>query len=109
DGRFDKSTVFADGLVFPQGVLWYDGAVFCASNPSLWRFGDAGGQAGRREALVSGFKFNGNGCDIHGPFLGPDGRLYWTDGRHGYDIHTRDGQHLQGFASRLWRSRIDGT
>ena len=30
---------------------------------------------GRREELLTGpFKFNGNGCDVHGPFLGPDGR-----------------------------------
>src|SRR3954451_21961687 len=26
DGKFDTSKVFADQLVFPQGVLWHDGA-----------------------------------------------------------------------------------
>ncbi|HEV3343724.1 MAG TPA: hypothetical protein VG125_25350 [Pirellulales bacterium] len=83
DGRFDASQVFADKLVFPQGVLWHDGAVYAASHPSIWRLEDTDGDgvADRREELLTGFKFNGNGCDIHGPFLGPDGRLYWTDGR----------------------------
>jgi putative heme-binding domain-containing protein len=111
DGKFDTSTVFADQLVFPQGVLWHDGAVYTASHPSFWRLEDTRGRgkADRRVELLTGFKFNGNGCDIHGPFLGPDGRLYWTDGRHGYKVKTRDGRELEGLASRIWRCRTDGT
>ncbi len=111
DGRFDKSTTFADGLVFPQGVLWHDGAVYVASHPSLWRLEDTNGdgKADRREEFVTRFNFNGNGCDLHGPFPGPDGWLYWTDGRHGYDITTREGKHLEGLAARIWRCRFDGT
>jgi putative heme-binding domain-containing protein len=111
DGTFDRSTVFADGLVFPQGVLWHDGALYTASHPSLWKLEDPDvkGVATRRTELVSHFNFNGNGCDIHGPFLGPDGRLYWTDGRHGYKVKTREGQFLEGLASRVWRCRPDGS
>ena len=111
DGKFDKSMTFADGLVFPQGVLWHDGAVYVASHPSLWRLEDTNGdgKADRREEFITRFKFNGNGCDVHGPFLGPDGWLYWTDGRHGYDITTREGKHLEGLAARIWRCRFDGT
>jgi putative heme-binding domain-containing protein len=111
DGKFDTSTVFADQLVCPQGMLWHDGAVYIASHPSFWRLEDrqGTGKADRRTELLTGFKFNGNGCDIHGPFLGPDGRLYWTDGRHGYRVKTRDGQELEGFASRIWRCRTDGS
>jgi putative heme-binding domain-containing protein len=111
DGKFDTSTVFADQLVFPQGVLWHDGAVYTASHPSFFRLEDTrgGGKSDRRIELLTGFKFNGNGCDIHGPFLGPDGRLYWTDGRHGYKVKTRNGKELEGLASRIWRCRTDGT
>jgi putative heme-binding domain-containing protein len=111
DGKFDKATLFADQLVFPQGVLWHDGVVYTASHPSFWRLEATRGEskADRRDELLTGFKFNGNGCDIHGPFLGPDGRLYWTDGRHGYKVKTRDGQQLEGLASRIWRCRTDGT
>jgi putative membrane-bound dehydrogenase-like protein len=111
DGKFDKSVTFADGLVFPQGVLWHDGAVYTASHPSIWRLEDTDGdgKADRREEFITRFKFNGNGCDVHGPFLGPDGWMYWTDGRHGYDITTREGQHLEGLAARIWRCRFDGT
>jgi putative heme-binding domain-containing protein len=110
DGRFDSSKVFADGLVFPQGVLWHDGAVYTASHPSIWRLEDPEGRgvATRRVELVSGFHFSGNGCDIHGPFLGPDGRLYWTDGRHGYTVKAH-GETIEGLASRIWRCRTDGS
>jgi putative heme-binding domain-containing protein len=110
DGRFDTSRVFADKLVFPQGVLWHDGALYAASHPSLWKFTDTTGRgkADRREELLTGFNFNGNGCDIHGPFLGPDGRLYWTDGRHGYKVKTKGGRLLEGLAARIWRCRPDG-
>jgi putative membrane-bound dehydrogenase-like protein len=109
DGVFDKVTTFVDDLTFPTGVLWHNGAVYAASHPSVWRFSEtAPGKAGKHEALVSRFNFNGNGCDIHGPFLGPDGWLYWTDGRHGYKVKTREGKTLEGFASRIWRCRPDG-
>jgi putative heme-binding domain-containing protein len=111
DGRFDEMRVFADGLVFPQGVLWHDGALYTASHPSIWKLEDPDdtGAATRRTELATGFNFNGNGCDIHGPFLGPDGRLYWTDGRHGYKLKTSEGTYLEGLASRIWRSRTDGS
>jgi putative membrane-bound dehydrogenase-like protein len=104
DGLFDRATTFADDLTFPTGVLWHDGALYATSHPNLWRFTNSG----KREPLVGRFNFNGNGCDLHGPFAGPDGRLYWTDGRHGYKVHTREGTTLEGFASRVWRCRPDG-
>src|SRR6476660_7718474 len=44
DGKFDTSRVFADGLVFPQGVLWHDGALYTASHPSFWRLEDPEGK-----------------------------------------------------------------
>ncbi len=111
DGRFDKSTTFADGLVFPQGVLWHNGAVYVASHPNIWKLTDTEGglRADKREAFVGTFGFNGNGCDLHGPFLGPDGWLYWTDGRHGYNITSQEGETLEGLAARIWRCRTDGS
>ncbi len=110
-GRFDKSTVFADRLTFPMGVLWHDGAVYTAAAPSLWRLRDTRGKgvADRREELVTKFGSNGNGADIHGPFLGPDGRFYWTDGRHGHEIKRRDGTVMKGLAARVFRCRPDGS
>lgn len=88
DGHFDRSTVFADKLVFPQGCLWYRGAVYTCSSPYLWKLEDTDGDdvCDKRTVLVKSFGFSGNAADIHGPFLGPDGRFYWCDGRHGHEI-----------------------
>src|SRR4029078_3734240 len=56
DGKFDKTTVYADKLVFPQGIVWHDGVVFCSSPPSFWKLEDTDGDgvADKREELVTG-------------------------------------------------------
>ena len=73
DGRFDRSTVFADKMTFPQGAAWYRGALYVASPPSIWRLEDTDGDgvADRREELVQKFGFIGNAADIHGCFSRP--------------------------------------
>ena len=112
DGRFDKSTVFADKLVFPQGIVWHDGAVFCSSPPSFWRLEDADGDlvADRREELVTGFANTGVADDMHGGSLGPDGRIYWCAGRFPHEIHRPGGPVIhKGTAPLVLRCRPDGS
>lgn len=111
DGRFDKSSLFADRMTFPMGAMWHDGALYVASAPSLWRLEDTDGDgvADRRQELVTKFQFGGNACDIHGPFLGPDGWIYWANCQRGFDIRRPDGTLLQGKAAGLFRMRADGS
>ncbi len=111
DGKFDKSTVFADKMTFPMGALWHQGGLYTASPPSLWRLEDTDGDgvADKRQETVTKFGFTGNAADIHGPFLGPDGRLYWCDGRHGHEIQRPDGSIMKGKAARIFRCRPDGS
>jgi hypothetical protein len=40
DGEFDKSTVFADRVMFPEGTLWHDGSLYVAAPPSIWKLTD---------------------------------------------------------------------
>jgi putative membrane-bound dehydrogenase-like protein len=111
DGRYDKSTVFADKLTYPQGVLWHDGAVYTSSPPSLWRLEDTKGQgvADKREELATGFTFTKWADDLHGPFLGPDGRVYWTSGRYAHSVKRPGGEVLvKGDGPRILRCRPDG-
>ncbi len=98
DGIFDKSWTFADKLVFPQGCLWYQGALYTCSSPYLWKLEDTDGDGvcDKRTILVKSFGFSGNAADIHGPFLSPDGRFYWCDGRHGHEIRDLGGGELGG-------------
>jgi putative membrane-bound dehydrogenase-like protein len=111
DGKFDKRTVFADKLVMPQGVLPYRGAVYTASPPSVWKLEDTDGDGvcDKRTEIVTEFGSNGNGADIHGPFLGPDGWLYLCDGRHGHKVTLADGKVDQGLAGGIFRFRTDGS
>jgi putative heme-binding domain-containing protein len=110
DGVYDKSTVFADKMSMPMGVLWHDGAVYSCSPPSLWKLEDTTGKGvcDKRTELVTKFGFTGNAADIHGPFLGPDGLFYWTDGRHGHEIRAGGGT-MKGKAARIFRCKPDGT
>ena len=62
-----------------------------------------------REVVVTGWKMSANAASLHGPIFGPDGWLYLTDGRHGFDIKTKDGRQYKGLGSRIWRVRPDGT
>ena len=110
DGVFDSRTIFATELSLPMGVLWHQGALFVASPPDLLRFDDAGGDgvADQRTVLLTGWNVL-NTASLHGPFLGPDGLLYLTHGRHGYKIATQEGPVLEGMAARIWRCRPDGS
>lgn len=112
DGVFDKATLFAEGLTFPQGALWVYDSLYVMSPPSLRRFADedGDGKAEIREELATGFDFTGNAADVHGPFLHPNGRLYWCHGRKGFAIPDNDtGQIMeQGKAARIWSSQLSG-
>jgi putative membrane-bound dehydrogenase-like protein len=112
DGRFDRSTLYADKMTFPQGAAWYRGALYVASPPSIWRLEDSNddGVADRREELVQKFGFIGNAADIHGCFVTPTGRIAWCDGRHGHEFKDRPGQPAsKGLAARVFSCRADGT
>lgn len=111
DGAFDKSTVFADKMTFPQGAAWLDGSLYVSSPPGLWKLTDTNndGVADEREMIVSGFDYTGNAADVHGPFLHPNGRLYWCHGRKGHKATDRDGKVVhEGLACGIWSCKPDG-
>ncbi|MBI5769559.1 MAG: HEAT repeat domain-containing protein [Verrucomicrobia bacterium] len=113
DGIFDRSTVFADQLAFPMGAVWHEGALFVTSAPGLWRLEDrdGDGRADSRALVATGFKSNGNAADVHGPFLHPNGRLYWCHGRKGHEVYQNGGGALvsKGLGARIWSCRPDGS
>ena len=112
DGVFDRSTVFADKMTLPMGALWHRGALYVASPPNIWRLRDFDddGVADERTILVDTFGFSGNAASIHGCFLGPNGRLYWCDGRHGHEFRDKTGKVTsKGKAARIFSCRLDGS
>lgn len=112
DGSFDKSTVFADKMTFPQGACWLNGSLYVGSPPSLWKLTDTNddGVADKREEIVTGFDYTGNAADIHGPFLHPNGRLYWCHGRKGHKVAQKDGTLVdESLACGIWSCKPDGS
>jgi hypothetical protein len=75
DGRFDESTVFADRMMFPEGAMWFDGSLYVAAPPSIWKLTDTDGDgvADVREEWFEGKTLTGCANDLHGPYLGLDG------------------------------------
>ncbi len=112
DGVFDRSIVFAEGVMFPQGCLWHGGSVYVAGPPSIWRFTDTDGDgvSDTREEWFKGGTLTGCANDIHGPHLGPDGFLYWTKGAFSEQTHRlANGSTLKDQAAHIYRARPDGS
>jgi putative membrane-bound dehydrogenase-like protein len=112
DGVFERSTVFADKMTFPQGACWLNGSLYVASPPGIWKLTDTNddGISDQREMIVGGFDFDGNAADVHGPFLHPNGRLFWCHGRKGHKVVQKDGTLVhEGRASGVWSCRPDGS
>ena len=111
DGIYDRSHIFATKLTLPAGAVFHRGSLYVATPPDLLRFEDTDGDgvADKREVVVTGWNMSSNAASLHGPIMGPDGYLYLTDGRHGFDITTRDNRKFKGQGSRIWRVRPDGT
>ncbi|MEO7788920.1 MAG: PVC-type heme-binding CxxCH protein, partial [Vicinamibacterales bacterium] len=108
DGRFDTSTVFADRMMFPEGAMWFDGSLYVAAPPSIWKLTDTDGDgaADRREEWFQGKTLTGCANDLHGPYLGPDGWIYWTKGAFAEQIHERPGNApLVTRASHIFRRK----
>jgi putative membrane-bound dehydrogenase-like protein len=110
DGRYERSRVFIEGLVFPMGLAWREGALYVADPPELavYRDRDGDGAADERRVLLSGFGHQDNGS-LHGLVFGPDGLLYMTLGSpDGYRIVRDDGVEVSGKSGALLRCRPDG-
>ena len=112
DGRFDTSTVFADKLSFPEGTMWLAGSLYVAAPPVIWKLTDTDGDgvADKREVWFDGKTLTGCANDLHGPYAGPDGFIYWCKGAFAEQTHRlADGRDFVTRASHLFRARPDGS
>ncbi|MBM3831737.1 MAG: c-type cytochrome [Verrucomicrobia bacterium] len=111
DGRFERSSVYVDKLVFPMGLAWRTGKLYVADPPDLVVYEDHDGDkvAESRKVILSGFGHKDNGS-LHGLIFGPDSLLYMTMGSpDGYRLRRADGTLLSGTSGALIRCQPDGT
>jgi putative membrane-bound dehydrogenase-like protein len=111
DGIYDKSTIYAENVGFPQGGVFYKGSLYASSAPDLLKFTDADGDgvAENREVILTGWTLNVNANSLVGPFMGPDGYLYMTSAIMGFDVMSKEGKRLKGETARIWKVRPDGS
>jgi putative membrane-bound dehydrogenase-like protein len=88
DGKYDKATLFLDGLKFPTGVLpWRKGVlVTCAPDIFYAEDTDGDGKADKREVLFTGFKEGNQQHRVNGLVWGLDGWVYGANGDSGGNI-----------------------
>lgn len=111
DGLYDTRTVFADKMMLPEGVLWHDGSVYVTAPPSIWKLTDTDGDgvADERVEWFDAKTLTNCANDLHGPYLGLDGRIYWTKGAFAEQTYERPGREpFVTRAAHIFRRRVEG-
>lgn len=109
DGRYESGAVFADKLMLPQGVMCLGGSVFVGHPPVITKFTGTE-KAEKRETWFDGQTLTGCANDLHGPYAGPDGWVYWTKGAFAKQEYTLpNGKTFSTRAAHIFRARPDGT
>lgn len=112
NGFFHASSIFADHLMFPEGAMWKDGSLYVGAPPSIWKLTDTHGRgvADQRIEWFSGKTLTGCANDIHGPYAGPDGWIYWCKGAFAEQTYILHGnKKFVTRAAHIFRARPDGS
>ena len=119
DGKFDKKQLFAENFNteitgVAGGVLAFGGNVYTTIQPDLWKLTDTTGtgMADQRTILSHGHGIHVGmgGHDMHEPTIGPDGRIYWSQGDKGYNLTSKEGRNFaEQYQGAVFRVDPDGS
>ncbi|MEY2407661.1 MAG: hypothetical protein QOF48_331, partial [Verrucomicrobiota bacterium] len=114
DGRMDKRTTFADGLILPTSFVFHRDGVIVSQAPRILflRDTDGDGKADRREVLFDGFGVQDTHAVINNLRWGLDGWIYGCQGYSGNDstnIVNAAGVHFGKIGNGIFRFRADGS
>lgn len=78
DGLPDRTTLFADGLTMPTGVMAWQGGILVTDAPDVLFLEDTDGdgQADVRRVILTGFPFNNPQHTVSSPYFGLDNWIY---------------------------------
>lgn len=78
DGRMDKSTIFADDLVLPTGIMRWKKGLLVTDPPNVVYFEDTDGdgKADKKEIMLTGFALANPQHNVNNPLLGLDNWIY---------------------------------
>ena len=93
DGRMDKRTVFADGLIMPRALKVLDHGVLVGEPPNMWLMKDTDGdlKADTKELVVDTFGNRNGGIEhnANGTLWAMDNVMYSSE--HAWNLEYRDG------------------
>ncbi|MGN6132848.1 MAG: DUF7133 domain-containing protein, partial [Aureliella sp.] len=111
DGHFDNRIVAADQLDFPEGVLCVGDSILVSAPPTIWKLTDSDGDGvcERRETWYDPGTITGCANDLHGPYMGRDGWIYWCKGAFAEQHHSLiSGKEFVTRAAHIFRRRLEG-
>ena len=88
DGRYDRGTIFAEGLSWPSGIACYRGGIFVTATPDVWYLKDTDGdnKADVREKVFTGFRKYNVQAVMNNPIWGLDNKLYVAGSSNGGSV-----------------------
>lgn len=95
DGKFDKSTSFAEGLVLPNGVMRWKKGIIVSDAPNILYLEDTDndGKADIKDTLLTGFSLSNPHINVNNPMYGLDN---WIHLAHRGAITTRNYENIFG-------------
>lgn len=78
DGKMDKTTVFAEGLVLPTGIMRWKKGIIVTDPPNVLYLedSDGDGKSDVRDTLLTGFAMSNPQHNFNNPLLGIDNWIY---------------------------------
>ena len=109
DGHFEKTTIFAEDLPFPTGVMpWRKGALIAAAPDIIYaRDTDGDGRADKHEVLFSGFEPGNQQHRFNGFEWGLDGWIHVANGDSGGKVKSMKTGRTLSISGRDMRFRPD--
>lgn len=112
DGTADEAHVFYEGLMAPMSLAVAGQYVYVAESPYLYIFEDKNQDLvadGPPRILLEGFGGYNDDQALHGLALGPDHKLYMTQGDLTFDVTGPDGRHVKHDVGAVLRCEMDGS
>src|SRR5690349_16916306 len=78
DGKMDSSTVFADSLILPTGVMRWKKGVIVTDPPNVYYMEDSNndGKADIKKTMLTGFDTSNLEANVNNPMYGLDNWIY---------------------------------
>lgn len=90
DGDYDESHVFADGLLWPSGIVPWEGGIFVVAAPDILYLKDTDGDhvADVRRRIFTGFGTDNSQGLVNNLKFGPDHMIYGSTSGNGGTIRS---------------------